>query len=94
MDTIRPTRCPHCDSNIYFAQNFERVRDHAQRIEKEYKLQASRHAVEVAKWNLKEIEREESMKFLQRKNHQQRLTILRLEDKLKKLKAIPYGEEE
>jgi hypothetical protein len=86
--------CPECGSNIYFAQNFERVRDHLHLVRQAFERQASEFAVERARWCLKELEELESRKSIHRKVQKQRAVIVRLENKLRALGKRPHEPEE
>lgn len=90
MSVSDPRHCPECGSDTYFAQNFGRMRDKAARLEDEIRRMAARHAVEKANWELKEIEREVGIRFIQGKAHRQLLALNQLEKRLRDLGHKPY----
>lgn len=86
-----PEICPDCGSDTYKDRYFDRLSDKLARLEQEYRRQAAHHAVEHAKWELAEFDRQEDRKGLQRKVQEQRRTIKRLEAKVRKHGVQPYA---
>jgi hypothetical protein len=84
--------CPECGTDTYQARNWTRWYDRYLRLQDEYERQAAEHAVEAAKWRLKEFDREEDRKGLQRKVREQSGVIAKLEDRLRALGTQPYAQ--
>jgi hypothetical protein len=63
--------CEHCGSNLYFAQNFPRVRDKAQYLQRELEKALALLAKEQAERKLERWERENEKSWLQQKVHRQ-----------------------
>ena len=93
MSDKSPRICPDCGSDTFFADNFERVRDEAFRLRKEFEHQAARHAVERAQWELQRFDNDEGRRGMQEKIQRQRKVINRLERRLRALSVKPYAQE-
>lgn len=90
MSVPSPSRCEHCGSNRYFADNFERFRDRVSRLESEITLQAGRHAIEIATLKLQLLTQSADRAWAQSKVQSQRRHLNRLEKKLTELGQKPY----
>jgi hypothetical protein len=78
MSQIRD--CPECGANLYFANNFGRVRDENQRLRRELEREAAAHAITKAKHVIAEIERQEHSRWLQDKVNRQRIALRALQE--------------
>lgn len=85
--------CGHCGCDRFDTTLKERYWTSAMRLEKEYKRAIAEFAVKEAQWRLEEFNRIDDRKGLQRKVVEQRRTINRLENKLRKHGATPYAED-
>ena len=73
--------CDHCGSNLFFAENFSRVRDENDRLRKELLRVNSAHAITKAEHTIKAIEDEARFIWLQDKVRRQRIALERLQPK-------------
>lgn len=79
--------CEHCGSDTYFAENFDRLRDYNDRLSKQIVQERSRTAIAVASKDLKIMELEERMKWLQRKVAKQKDALRKIQEKKKRTAA-------
>lgn len=86
--------CPECGIDTYRAKEFDRLMSEKCELGSRFKQLRANHALEIARWEIRDIENTESMKWLQRKTRNQAAAIRKLEEKLKKLGKQPYEETE
>jgi len=84
------SECPECGSNIWFAQEFPRVRDESIALRKRLVNQAREHAAEKMMWEIERMEMEEWKRSHSRKCNKQQKVIRRLETRLREFKQQPY----
>jgi hypothetical protein len=90
LRSVKPRVCPHCGSDTYFADNFERVRDRMHRLEKERERTAREHAVVVAKLELALFDKEDEHRWLQAKVKKQKRVIGQMAARLAAVGRKPY----
>lgn len=87
-------KCPECGSNIYFAENFPRVRDRLHRVEEDRDRVVAKNAAEIHNLRFELGERDRVKEGMQRKINAQSRRIRQLEKRLRDHSVFPYGERE
>ena len=82
--------CPECGSDPFKTIDYDKVVRERRELQMRFKRTMAQHGTERAEWVIREIDYEESMKYLQRKVLKQTNALRKLEEKLKKLGEQPY----
>lgn len=84
--------CPECGSDSFKTWDYDKITKEQEELQKRFTRVMAYHGEDTAKWHIKEIEQEQSMKWLQRKVKKQAETIRKLEEKLRRQGEQPYRE--
>ncbi len=85
-----PKVCENCGADPFKVWDYDHLVKEKLEISDRFKKASAQHGLSRAEWTLKEIELTEAMKFLQRKTKKQAEALQKLEEKLIKLKQLPY----
>lgn len=84
--------CKECGCDKFRCTDYDKVTKTLSEVGWRFKRIHADHALEKAEWQLREIQLEESMKYMQQKTKKQTAALRKLEQRILKLGRRPYEE--